>query len=1429
VQLGPSRIILPELRIAHAIEDERVEVGVSSRDSGYALLERIGEMNRARFLPLIERIFDEFDRPGELIRIERIDLDLGRFAEGELGQAEERLAAALREALRKAMPSGAGTGSGSGSATGSGDRAHRMGQALVDALLHYLLRGVWPYGSALDSTTLPADLLARLIEEEPGALVAMLRRHGRSDAIVGRLVRQMPAALLKRLLRVLEPEDAAWILIYMDETKASHAAEPLVDEAPEPFERLLWTIVLRDALHRAGLRANRRAFLRNLIERIAEAGTSSYAELVAQIGRGLGAIPGEGLGAGSLLSIIEELGVEERSAARPPLSFAALAALLEGEQETGTSARRRKLHPAEAQALAAGLRAHGAQARWLLRRLIARDSEALLERLDGVLKAEEIAALLLPETKARQAGASLRAARSRKAEAALLVAAARESITDARPQGEAASEPTPLERLERLLERGPAGEPERWAAALPRAIAAAAADDEVGLRRSMRRFAFADAKAFMDRVGLGKGAASVLPLLLPEPAASTIAGLIGLAGCSAEEGARLAQLAARLPVSASPGTVAEQGLILLARLRRLRIAALRGDLLDEARRVGGADNCALAVLIEEDEGAEAAHATSPEMRRAQALDVLRAVLHGQDGTTATRQTATHLGGSAAASLAMGPDILREALGGASIDRKIAASGLLRIGDRALLRLIALLAPRSGARRDRLRRRLAQAPRGAALAGLAAELLLSDTVREENEEAPFPTTTPIAGHIADLQTVEAALREGGRAPSTQAVRQAIARLLQKRPMALVPLFAGSAGAGATAILADPSFLSRVFADLPGAERGAIRALAKLLAGPKGGSFLVSEKAAAALAAATRRALGRRDSGGIAAHWLAEMMRSASLSEQARLKQAIAAQWPDEPRHAAVRTMLGLGALEGRGRGASFGGQGAALLADMTVGRKGGTAPGSDDRRGKRMPSDAVSMKGERGSAAETFDGHPGGDRDARHDRASSRGSLLDPRPFDGDPGRDRHVRSGRASVGRASVDPRPFDGPPSGDRNGRPARASSGGALLDPRTPDGRPGAVPGEGHSKARTHAGGEMGERGSPTWLLQVLRQRPPGYARMLRLLLRSRGAAERLARTLPESLLTELLFAASPREGRSLLGAAETIAAALAAGGGSLSRSALWETVLGAAGQGGGVSMLLDLLLGASGRPGLRPPAGKDGAAAMETRLATLAALRGHAALRAALAEREYERRRRRKTGRAGESDGRRREEADRPEDRKLWDGADEDAGQRIAVANAGLVLVNPYLPVFFQRLGLLNPADPKGGTWLSKEAQGRAVHLLQYLVDGSCERPEPMLALNKLLCGQALGQPVAAAIEPTAEEKATCRSLLEAMLANWPMLKDSSVEALQETFLQREGCIVRTDAGWRVDVERKVLDVLIDSIPWSFSMILHPWMKEPISVEW
>jgi len=167
-------------------------------------------------------------------------------------------------------------------------------------------------------------------------------------------------------------------------------------------------------------------------------------------------------------------------------------------------------------------------------------------------------------------------------------------------------------------------------------------------------------------------------------------------------------------------------------------------------------------------------------------------------------------------------------------------------------------------------------------------------------------------------------------------------------------------------------------------------------------------------------------------------------------------------------------------------------------------------------------------------------------------------------------------------------------------------------------------------------------------------------------------------------------------------------------------------------------------------------------------------------------------------------------------------------LAIANAGLVLASAFLPRLFQSLDYVE-AQGEGWRWRDPELQARAVHLLQWLVDERSDAPEPQLALNKILCGMALADSVARDIALTDAERRMGQGLLGAILGNWPALGESSVAALRETFLQRDGRLTRNEAGWRLEVERRVLDVLVDRIPWSFATILHPWMPAPLVVQW
>jgi hypothetical protein len=1131
-----------------------------------ALPDRIGDLNATRLLPMIERVFDEFDRPDEIIRISRLNLDLGHFRHDQLGRIEERLAAALRDALRKEVPQRTPAAKGAGGPeqfARPGVVTLGVGPALVETLEHYLLHGFWPYGAALDASVAPADLLALLVDTEPARLVAMLRRRAGSDPLLRRLVRQMPVQVLERLLHRLDPAHAAYVIQYVDEATASHAADPQIEETPDEFAEIVWTIVLRDALHSAGLRANRRAFVRSLVEGLAEARGIAFAALRAQLQRSLDALPAAGRGPDSLLSILEELGHE----AAPPRRGA-----------TATNAP-------------AGVRSDGARA---------------TAPLAG-----------FPHDGARAVGVS-----------APDIAAA-----------------DPLERLQMVIDGQRAAGESASPEPLLTALAAARGADRPATGLLLRRLLSADPAVLLESLRPALRAPELLCALLPDAIADALAAIADAAAASDEERALLVGIAAAAPSGTLPAAMAERVLAALAGRRGIDGEALRKGLIDAALQSGGLRGRGLAAILGALQSGAADREKHRAARRAHVLDSLRALLGALPPKIGPAELARRL----PSLTGMDAATLRRHLGGASLARDKASARLERLGTAALIRLVVLLAPRHGRDAAMLRRRLSGRMDASALAEIAADLIATGTLGRGAEPAPHD------GAREDTSGPGKAEASTGAAAAAKALRDR--PLDADRLLARLREAAGEEGRASG--FDDPVATSLLFDAQPPEEREAGLALLTLLGGAAGRRAIHGDKMLRALVDGASRTLGRRDGRSLAAEWLAALWAAASIAERAALRRLIERQWP------------------------------------------GGTAP----------------------------------------------------------PALREAVRQLQDAPPRATPPP-----------------------------------------------------AEPGSPAWLLHLLRERPPGFQRLLRALLRSPTARARLAARLPERLLVETLAVAWPGRAAALLRAAELGGDALGAAGLTLSRAALWEGVLSAAAVDGGLGVLLDRLLAGA----------RDGAAsAVEADLARRARARGDALLVAVLEEREDARR-----------SVPRRSRPAKPTPPAPADGAEQErheAGVRATVANAGLVLAAPFLPQLFKTLDFLETSEDGGARWRSPEARDRAPHLLQYLVDGRCDRPEPVLTLNKLLCGQPLGAPTVARIDPTDKEIETCDSLLAAMLSHWPALSGSSVAALRETFLQRHGRISSVEDGWRLEVERKVLDVLLESIPWSFSKILHPWMTDMISVVW
>jgi hypothetical protein len=173
---------------------------------------------------------------------------------------------------------------------------------------------------------------------------------------------------------------------------------------------------------------------------------------------------------------------------------------------------------------------------------------------------------------------------------------------------------------------------------------------------------------------------------------------------------------------------------------------------------------------------------------------------------------------------------------------------------------------------------------------------------------------------------------------------------------------------------------------------------------------------------------------------------------------------------------------------------------------------------------------------------------------------------------------------------------------------------------------------------------------------------------------------------------------------------------------------------------------------------------------------------------------------------------------------DGPGAEQGERIAIDNAGIVLAAPYIPRLFAMFGLV-----RDGAFVDAAAAERAVHLLQYLAAKETDAPEYRLVFNKLLCGLALDAVVPAAIEITQDERDTIEGLLQSMVANWGALGRTSTDGLRQTFLMRAGELELGADDWQLKVASGPFDMLMDRLPWGFSIVKFAWMPLPVHVTW
>lgn len=169
-------------------------------------------------------------------------------------------------------------------------------------------------------------------------------------------------------------------------------------------------------------------------------------------------------------------------------------------------------------------------------------------------------------------------------------------------------------------------------------------------------------------------------------------------------------------------------------------------------------------------------------------------------------------------------------------------------------------------------------------------------------------------------------------------------------------------------------------------------------------------------------------------------------------------------------------------------------------------------------------------------------------------------------------------------------------------------------------------------------------------------------------------------------------------------------------------------------------------------------------------------------------------------------------------------ETNSSEIVVSNAGQVLFHPFVSGLFDHFGWLDPQKQ-----IIDKHKHKAIQTLHYCATGKDVYMESEMILEKFLCGIPLKStlPINSLLNDQIRQETN--HMLTELIKKWPALKNTSPDGLRQMFVMRRGKLIQQESWFKLIVERKVQDILLEKLPWGLSIVKLPWVKKLLFVEW
>jgi len=138
-------------------------------------------------------------------------------------------------------------------------------------------------------------------------------------------------------------------------------------------------------------------------------------------------------------------------------------------------------------------------------------------------------------------------------------------------------------------------------------------------------------------------------------------------------------------------------------------------------------------------------------------------------------------------------------------------------------------------------------------------------------------------------------------------------------------------------------------------------------------------------------------------------------------------------------------------------------------------------------------------------------------------------------------------------------------------------------------------------------------------------------------------------------------------------------------------------------------------------------------------------------------------------------------------------------------------------------------KGSTFKTHKERIKGALLIHYLASGKEDISLDEMEFPMLICNFPANLSLDPSQKLSQEDKKESNHVLQIAIEHWKALKTTSPNGLRSGFLMRNGILEKEKNDWKILVEKKSIDVLLDQLPWSLDMIKLPWHNHVWTVKW